>query len=151
MTNGKRNRGVGHALERDLAKKFREIGFEHVVTTRSESRSRDNQGIDLINKDEAENGRLPYNVQAKSINGHVDYAKLLSQIPTVRGVTNVVIHRQTKKNPNGRFIETGKYAIVNLEDFFELIKKLKNLEKENIKLNNALSVMEDTDFNDTNE
>lgn len=127
MSVAKRNRSVGHNLERQLAKKFRELGYEHVVTTRSESRSRDNQGIDLINKDEAVNGRFEFNVQAKSINKHVAYAKLLADIPVVEGVTNVVIHRQTTKHGD-RFVETGKYAILNLEDFFKMVKRINDLQ-----------------------
>lgn len=123
-TNGKRNRQAGHGLELELARKFREIGFPHVVTTRSESRSRDNQGIDLINSDERVNGRFPFNVQSKNTTSNVPYAKLLADMPVVPDVVNVVIHKQTAR-VNDRFIGRGKYAILNLEDFLELVRRLK--------------------------
>lgn len=122
MTNGKRNRQAGHSLERGLAEVFRSIGFPHVVTTRSESRSRDNQKIDLMNKDERINGRFPYNVQAKNSTAHLKYAKLLSEIPTVPDVMNVIIHKQTEK-VGTRFLPRGQYAILYLKDFLTLIQQ----------------------------
>jgi len=122
MTNGKRNRQAGHSLERTLAGVFRDIGFPHVVTTRSESRSRDAQKIDLMNREERVNGRLPYNVQAKNSTLHLKYAKLLEEIPDVPGVMNVVIHKQTEK-VNNRFVPRGEYAILYLKDFLTLIQQ----------------------------
>lgn len=142
MSVGKRNRSVGLNFERDLAKKFRELGYEHIVTTRAESRSRDNQGIDLINKDEGVNGRFEFNVQAKSINKHVAYAKLLASIPNVNNVKNVVIHRQTTKHGT-RFVETGRYAILNLEDFFKMVEETNKLRAEVEKLNAEIGFMND--------
>lgn len=121
VLNGKRNRQSGHKWERDVAKVFRDLGYTHVVTTRSESRSRDAQKIDLINKDEATNGRLPFNIQAKCSNTHVKYAKLLSEMPTNEGVMNIVLHRQTEKK-DIRFFTKRHYAIMFMEDFLELIK-----------------------------
>lgn len=120
-----RNRTAGHSFELECARLFREAGFSHVVTTRSESRSRDNQQIDLINKDEGTNGRLPYNVQCKNKTTKVVYHKILSELPKTPNVVNVVIHKQTEKTAkSGRFLPVGKYAILNLEDFMNIVKKL---------------------------
>lgn len=127
MSFGKRNRSVGHQTERLLATKFREIGFPHVVTSRSESRSRDNDKVDLINKNEAVVGRLPYNVQSKNSVKPVKYALLLDELPKIEGITNVVVHRQTVKTGN-RFMTKDDFAILYLDDFFKLIKKLKEYE-----------------------
>ena len=123
MTNGKRNRQAGHKWERQLAAIFRSIGFPHVVTTRSESKSRDNQKVDLINKDEANNGRFPFNVQAKSATVSLKYAKLLSEMPKDRGVMNIVMHKQTRK-VNNNFVESGRYVIMYLNDFVELVRQV---------------------------
>lgn len=123
--NGKRNRAAGTGWERELAKIFRDLGFPHVVTTRSESRSRDAQKIDLINKDELKNGRLPYNVQAKNVRGHLQYGKVLSQLPANPGVINVILHKQTDK-VGTKFITKNKYAIMLMDDFFTMVKKIKD-------------------------
>lgn len=120
---GKRNRQAGHNFELEIAREFRELGFPHVVTTRSESRSRDDQKIDLMNKDEAKNGRFPFNVQVKNSTVHLRYAKILSELPSTPGVINVVIHKQTEK-VNERFLPKGKYAILHLSDFLSMVRKL---------------------------
>ena len=122
MTNGKRNRRAGHNWELKLADIFRKLGFPYVVTTRSESRSRDNQKIDLINKDEFENGRLPYNVQAKCTVTHLPYGALLSELPKTNKVINVILHKQVEKIKD-RFVPRGHYAILHMEDFLTLIKE----------------------------
>jgi|SRR6185369_14970601 len=132
MTNGKRNRTAGSNWERDLVQLFRSIGFPHVVTTRSESRSRDAQKIDLINKDEFKNGRLPYNVQAKNIKGHLKYAKVLGELPQDEGVINVILHKQTEKK-NNRFVTVDKFAILRLEDFIDMAKRLREYEQATVR------------------
>lgn len=131
MTNGKRNRTAGSNWERDLVQLFRSIGFPYVVTTRSESRSRDAQKIDLINKDEFNHGRLPYNVQAKNVKGHLKYAKVLGELPKDKGVINVVLHKQTEKK-NNRFVTVDKFAILHLDDFIDMVKRLKEYEQKSL-------------------
>lgn len=122
MPGGSRNRSAGHSWERDLVKLFRSIGYPHVVTSRSESKSRDDQKIDLINKDEYKNGRLPYNVQAKNTKGHLAYGKIMAEIPHVPNVVNVIIHNQTEK-VGERFVTRDRFAILRLDDFITLIQQ----------------------------
>lgn len=123
---GKRNRVQGQKFERDIAKYFRDIGYPHVVTTRSESRSRDNQKVDLINKDEYKNGRFEFNVQLKNTTIRPAYPALLAEMPQIDGVKNIVIHKQTERNDeSGRFLPIGKYTILYLDDFMEMVKRLK--------------------------
>lgn len=130
-TPGKRNRNAGSGWERELAQLFRSIGYPHVITTRQGSRLRDSQKIDLMNSDESEHGRLPYNVQAKNVKGHLQYAKVIGELPDNPGITNVVLHKQTAKVKN-RFICTGKYAILHMDNFIEMVKKLKEYEQGNV-------------------
>lgn len=122
MTNGRRNKRAGSNLERWLAKVFRWIGFPNVITTRQGSRLRDSQKIDLMNQDESICGRLPYNVQAKNVSGHLKYGLVLSELPVIDNIINVIIHNQTKKRGE-KFITTGQYAILSLEDFLILIQQ----------------------------
>lgn len=108
---------------------LREAGFTHVVSTRSESRTRDGMGIDLMNTNEEKNGRLPYNIQCKNYARKVEYHDLLAGLPDDEGVINVVLHKFTEKKKGGNFHPKGHYAILNMEDFFYLITELKKLEK----------------------
>lgn len=128
MTNGKRNRAAGTGWEREVAQMFREMGFPYVVTTRSESRSRDAQKVDLMNKDEWKHGRLPYNVQCKNVKGHLKYAKLLDELPKIPGLINFIAHKQTEKK-NNRFVTTDKFAILRLEDFIKMMDRLQKYEQ----------------------
>jgi hypothetical protein len=122
-----RNRNTGHSLERECVNKFKELGFKHVKSSRLVNRSRDNHKIDLANEDELENGRFPFNVQCKSITGTLNYVKVLEEIPTVKGLKNVVIHKRTEKSENGlRFMTKGKYAFMHASDFFELVGELQH-------------------------
>ncbi len=121
MSYGKRNRSVGHKLECKTAKKLRSIGFPNTVTTRSESRSRDNDKIDLMNKDEAENGRLPLDIQCK---------KLFDEMRD-SGNIKVIVHEKTegvpvKDNPKKRrFVKKGEYVILESSVFFDLLESAK--------------------------
>lgn len=122
------NRTAGHGYELLVRDIFRNIGFAFVTTCRSESRTRDNQKIDLINEDEATNGRFPYNVQCKSVTGHVPYhnifhgyyqtveikrgpdkgtkvRKWIEGMSKTPGVINVILHKFTE--PEQEVAKTG--------------------------------------------
>jgi len=128
-TNGNRNRNAGHQLERDLVLIMREVGFPHTVTSRVESKRRDDAKVDLMNKDEGENGRLPYNIQAKNLcTGSINHHKLLAEMPRGKEI-NVIIHNQTKKSDGGRFITQGQFAIMDSTAFFRMAKVIENQKK----------------------
>ena len=123
-TNGKRNRASGNSWERELAEAFRAMGYPDVVTSRSSNRARDAAKIDLVNRDEFKSGRLPYSVQAKNMVGHIQYGKILSEILHEEGIIRVIMQKQTQK-VNNRFVTKDKFAILYLEDFLPMIKRLK--------------------------
>lgn len=110
--NAKRNRTAGHVWERECAKNLRIIGYEHVVTSRSESKRRDDSGVDLMNKDEFINGRLPWNFQCKSTIT-LNYLKVLEAMPKDSQI-NVILHRQSKRA--GTVIRTeAEYAVLDVK------------------------------------
>lgn len=127
-TNGKRNKSAGSSWERTIVNKLKEIGFPWVGTTRNNSRSRDAQKIDVMNIDEGKYGRLPYNIQAKTLAKPAPYGKLLEELPQDTGCINVIFHKQTKKSEGGRFMTRGTYAILNLDDFYSMASKIVTLE-----------------------
>lgn len=120
-----RNRDAGHNLERDIVNQLREMGFIHAVTCRSESRSRDNQKVDIMNKDEAKNGKLLYNFQCKNYSTLIKYDNILKEMP--EGENNIIIHRRTNK-VNTRFIKDDDYAILRWETLKTLIQQLRDNE-----------------------
>lgn len=139
-TRGKhRNRKAGHGYELTCKNLLIEAGFPYVVSTRSESRSRDADGIDLINKDESTHGRLPYNIQCKNYATHLKYHEVLKRIPKLPGIINVIFHKFTsnkgKTNKAGQFVTQGYYAILHKEDFIQIMKDRLELEQLRIALN----------------
>lgn len=126
VANGARNRFAGHQLERDIVLILHECGFPHASTARAESKSRDDSKIDIMNKDEEVNGRLPYNIQAKNCSTGVVYPKLLSIMPKGKEY-NVIIHNQTVQSTGGRFITKGQFAIMNSKNFFAMVAEIEKL------------------------
>ena len=126
-----RNREAGHIWERKIAKLLREIGYADVRTSRECSRKRDSQKVDLCNANEDEFGRLPYNIQCKTLCSAAPYPMILKELEQHNGrkQINVVFHEMTKKKEGGKnFISVGEYAILNLDDFINIIQKLKAYE-----------------------
>lgn len=117
-----RNRTAGHNWEREIVLRLKSIGFSYASTSRLESKARDDQKVDIINKDEYTNGRLPYNIQAKNVAGPVRYHDVLEEQSVIPGIINVVFHKQTKKQ-GSKFTKIGEYAILHLTDFLALIKE----------------------------
>jgi len=129
-----RNRTAGHNFERDIVNVLKEVGFEHVCTTRGESKTRDDAKVDIMNKNEYKNGRLPFNIQCKNLvttnkNGGLDYNTVLHSMPKDGSETNVIFHNMTQKR-GFKFMLVGQFAHLKLYDFIMLMKKVKDLEAE---------------------
>jgi len=125
-----RNRVAGANWERKIAKLLREIGYTDVRTSRECSRKRDSQKVDLCNADEDEFGRLPYNIQCKTLCSTAPYPRLLKELEQHNGrkQINVVFHEMTKKKEGGKnFISVGEYAILNLDDFISIMSDIREL------------------------
>lgn len=130
---GKRNRAAGHNWELVVVKKLKLIGYPEVATSRAVSKLRDAQKVDICNTDESLYGRLPYNIQAKTYSSSVGYAKLLASMPKGKEI-NVVFLKQTALDKK-RFLETGTYAILSLDDFYKMMEQITVLQ--GIKLDKA--------------
>lgn len=118
-----RNRTSGHSWELRIIKLLKELGsfFSDVASARSCNRQRDGEKVDIVNQNEFKNGRLGWNIQAKSYSKRLNYDEVLDEMPKESGAINVIFHRFTKKKGT-RFYEQGCYAICKMEDFLELIK-----------------------------
>lgn len=59
--SGAYNRNRGHRAEQKIVKELKELGFDGVVSSRSESKSMDDNKVDIIDK----NNQLPCYIQIK--------------------------------------------------------------------------------------
>ena len=126
---GSRNRTAGLNEERSKAKKVREVfKWPHVVTSRAESRTRDDQKVDLINHNEYENGRMIYDFQIKNTTVNVNYHKLIGEMPDLEETMPVILHKKTEKK-NDRFLPVGEYAIMKADDWFKQMGQLEEFKR----------------------
>ena len=122
---GKTNKRKGSNAEREYAKLFREIGYEHCVTARFGSRLHDNAGIDLIG--------IPYNIQIKAgkqaaLKAHQELKyiadqtqKLFPDYAIEQKLPKILIHR--RETPQGKKRdEFDEIVSMTLKDFLTLIK-----------------------------
>lgn len=108
-TRGRSARVKGHTFEREMAELFRSLGWEKCVTSRAESKNKDDQGIDLCYTD-------PFNIQLKAIENMGSAHKVLSEMPNDSNY-NVVFHKKNRQ---------GVVVSMSLDDFKELIQMLKS-------------------------
>jgi hypothetical protein len=113
---GSRNRNAGNGYERECVKVLREF-FPKVVTSRAESRNRDDQKVDLCYT-----GFL--NVQCKNYSKILKYPEILGEMPVEKGQMNVIFDKQTRRTDNGRFMKKGEYVHMHMDDFLTLIRNV---------------------------
>lgn len=110
------SKNKGSAYERKIAKELRELGFTGVVTSRSESKSKDDDKIDLIDKD----GYLPIEIQLKSTQATPSYFKIREESSVDNKKFVIIWAKQEKKETN--ICTVGECAIISKELLYELIK-----------------------------
>jgi hypothetical protein len=112
-TMGKRNKAAGWSFETEVVKILKEIGFDHATLARMESIARDRAKVDIMNREEGKNGRLPWNFQCKNMSGAIklEYYKLLGEMPKGDEI-NIVLHNRTEKQvgKNIRFVTKGRVS-----------------------------------------
>ena len=109
-TKGRSARIKGHTFERGIVNWFKQLGWEKAVTSRAESKSKDDQKIDLCFTD-------PFNVQCKAVENLGSIHKVLSEMPKDTNY-NLVFHKRSRQ---------GVIVAMTMEDFEELIKMLKSI------------------------
>ena len=111
---GKRQRQKGHRFELRAIQSLRRA-FPQAVSARSESRSADARGVDIVNTP-------GFAFQCKSLSRSVNYRKLFDQIDTQD--IPVILHELTEK-ANVNFVVRGRYAILHMEDLIELLCRMR--------------------------
>ena len=102
-------RKKGHAFELQIRDVFKELGWDKAVSSRSESKNKDDQGIDLCFTD-------PFSVQCKAVESLGSLHKILAAMPDDSNY-NVVFHKRSRQ---------GVIVAMTLDDFKELIQMLKS-------------------------
>jgi hypothetical protein len=100
------SRHKGNNYELQIRDWFRELGWDKAVSSRSESKNKDDQGIDLCYTD-------PFHVQAKAVEKLGSIHDILAKMP--KNNYNLVFHKRNRK---------GTIVAMTIEDFKEILQKL---------------------------
>lgn len=97
----------GNRFELDIRDWFKELGWTRAVSSRSESKSKDDKGIDLCYTE-------PFEVQCKHVEKLGSIHDILAKMP--KGTHyNLVFHKRNRK---------GTIVAMTIEDFRELLQML---------------------------
>lgn len=116
--SGKTNRRRGNNYELQIVKELKDLGFECVVTSRSESKAKDNDKVDIIDKC----SQLPFNIQIqiKKTAATPNYFKI-RESSTVENETFVIIWNKQKR-AKVNMVSEGESVILDKKLFYKLIE-----------------------------
>jgi len=111
-----RNRNAGNQYERDIVNELRKLGFETVVTSRSESRNMDNTKVDIFDPE----GQFPYFIQNKVYQNYPKLNELINGKDVNKKKPLLVFHKKVEKRGT-RFFTEGEFVSMNKETFYNLL------------------------------
>ena len=114
------SKNKGNRYESQIAKELRDLGFSGVKTSRSESKSTDDNKIDIIDTEH----KLPVNIQLKKTQSIPSYFKIRSESTVDPKTFAIIWNKQEKKKTN--ICSVGECVIISKELFYELIKSYAN-------------------------
>lgn len=116
---GKYCREKGHAYERKIAKELNELGFD-VVTSRSESKSTDDNKVDLIDLSK----NMPIQIQLKKTSNIPNYFKIRSESTVDPKSFCIIWAKQESRETN--MVTVGEVALIDKQMLYELLKSYTN-------------------------
>lgn len=119
--NIKNSRRRGIAYEQQIAKELRELGFEGVVTTRSESKSLDDKKIDLTDP----TNKLFFHSQLKRTQQCPNWFKIEAECPLKDKPFIIFWNAQVPTDKTFRSL--GEIVMLPKSFFYELIKNYGSL------------------------
>lgn len=117
-------RRKGNAYEVQICKELNELGF-NCVTSRSESKSTDDNKIDIIDK----SNKLPSFIQVKKTQAIPQYFKIRSESTVDPDKFTIIWNKLEAKETN--ICSIGEMVMISKKFFYELIKPYGNGEGKN--------------------
>lgn len=113
---GAYNKRRGNAYEQKIAKELRELGFKNVKTSRQESKSADDNKVDIVDT----GNKLPCSIQLKRTINTPQYFKIRSESTVDPKYFVLIWNKQEAKETN--ICSVGEAVILDKQFFYELIK-----------------------------
>lgn len=120
---GAYSRRKGNAYELKIIRELTELGYDELKSSRSESRSLDNDKIDVAQLSTAEN-EMPFYVQCKATKNTPSISKIIQECPRKDKPLVIVWNKQINKEVN--MASDGEYVMMTKEYFYELVKPKTN-------------------------
>ena len=114
--SGSYNRNRGHRAEQKVVNELKELGFTGVVSSRSESKSADDNKVDIVDKD----NKLPCYIQIKHTLQTPQYFVIREQSTIPNEDFCIIWDKQKKCDKN--IITVGSAVIMDKKLFYKLIK-----------------------------
>lgn len=116
-----RNRNAGHNYERTIVNEIKPF-YPGVVTSRSESRNKDNLGIDIFDT----SGKMPFHIQCKVSVG-LSSNKIKQLIEAGDGEKPMVVFHKLVEKQNTKFTTKGEYVYMDKKLFEFFLENLNDL------------------------
>lgn len=110
------SRNKGNRYEAQVVKELKELGYTGVKTSRSESKSADDNKVDIVDTEH----KLPVNLQLKKTQSIPSYFKIRSESTVDPKTFAIMWNKQEKKEKN--ICSVGECVIISKELFYELLK-----------------------------
>lgn len=118
--SGAYSKNKGNRYELKIIKELTELGYDGLKSSRSESKSLDNDKIDIAQDRDAEN-QLSFYVQCKCTKNTPNVQEILKECPRKDKPLVVVWNKQINKEVN--MASAGEFVMLEKSFFYELIKK----------------------------
>ena len=118
--SGAYSKNKGNRYELKIIKELTELGYDGLKSSRSESKSLDNDKIDIAQDRDAQN-ELPFYVQCKITKNTPNVQEIIEACPRKNKPLVVVWNKQINKEVN--MASAGEFVMLEKSFFYELIKK----------------------------
>lgn len=122
---GAYNRRRGNSYELKIVKELKELGYEGVVTSRSESKRADNDKIDIVDT----NNELPVSLQIKKTIATPNYFKIRNESSASNNKFVVIWAKQKAREKN--MCTIGEMVMMDKRMFYELLRIYKDGKSKN--------------------
>lgn len=110
------SKNKGNRYEQQIAKELRELGFPGCKTSRKESKSADDNKVDIIDTE----NKLPCSIQLKKTQSTPSYFNIRSQSTVDPETFCIIWNKQEKKETN--ICSVGECVMIDKQFFYKLIK-----------------------------
>lgn len=121
--SGSYARNKGNSYELKIIKELTNLGYDGLKSSRSESKSLDNDKIDIAQDRDVQN-ELPFWVQCKCTKTTPNFEQIIKDCPRKQKPMAIFWNKQINKEVN--MATAGEYVVISKQYFYSLIDQINN-------------------------